>query len=137
MKLKRNIPAKAREGGFTLLELMIVLVVMMILMAIAVPLYNQHVLQAKEAVLRSNVRLLDRLVQEYTLDQGQAPQSLDDLKTKNYLHEIPKDPFTGQTDWDTEPEDTQNAADPQQPGIQKVHSHAAGNFLSGEAYSSL
>lgn len=126
----------ARYRGFTLLELMIVLTVMMILMAISVPVYRQHVIQAREAVLRSNVIVLDKAIQEYTLDKGQAPQSLDDLKTANYLHEIPKDPFTGAADWDTDPEDPQNAADSQQPGILKVHSHAAGNFTSGEPYAS-
>ena len=122
--------------GFTLLELMIVLSIMMVLMAISVPLYNRHVIQTREAVLRSNINLLDKLVQEYTLDKRHAPQSLEDLKTDGYLHDIPKDPTTGAADYDVEQEDPQNAADPNQPGITRVHSHAPGTSLDGEPYSS-
>jgi general secretion pathway protein G len=126
---------RQRYGGFTLLELMIVLTVMMILMAVAVPFYNRHVVQARESVLKSNVQTLDKVIQQYTLDKGQAPQTLDDLKTANYLHEIPIDPMTGQADWDTEMEDPTAAADPQQPGISRVHSHSPGTTGDGTAYS--
>ncbi len=125
----------ARWGGFTLLELMIVITVMMILIAVAVPAYNQHIIRAKETVLKSNLQTLDKVIQQYTLDKAQAPQSLDDLKTAGYLHELPVDPMTGQADWDTELEDPSNAADPQQPGIIKVHSHSAGTATDGTAYS--
>ena len=126
---------KQRYCGFTLLELMIVITILMILMAIAVPLYQQHVIQAREAVLHSNLQTLNKAIQEYTLDKDQAPQSLDDLKTAGYLHEIPKDPMTGQTDWDVEQEDPQTAADPNEPGIIRVHSHSQGSSNNGEAYS--
>jgi general secretion pathway protein G len=119
-----------------MLELIVVISLMMILMAIAVPLYRQHVIQAREAVLRSNLETLNKVIQEYTIDKRQAPQSLDDLKTAGYLHEIPKDPMTGAEDWDVEQEDPMTAADPQQPGITRVHSHSSGLAISGEAYSS-
>jgi general secretion pathway protein G len=122
--------------GFTLLEMVVVIAILMILLAIAVPRYNQHVIQARETVLRSDVNELDKLIQQYTLDKRQAPQSLDDLKTAGYLTEVPKDPMTGQADWDTEMEDPTTAADPQQPGITRVHSHAGGTSTGGEAYSS-
>lgn len=127
---------QARNRGFTLLELMIVITIMMILMAFAVPAYNQHVIQARESVLRSNVQTLNKVIQQYTLDKQQAPQSLDDLVQAGYLHELPKDPMTGQADWDTDLEDSTQAADPQQPGIATVHSHSSGTSSSGEAYSS-
>jgi len=110
--------------GFTLLELMIVITMLMILMAIAVPVYQQHIIQAREAVLHENLHTINKVIQEYTLD----------LKT--YLHEIPKDPMTGQADWEPEQEDPQTAADPNQPGIVRVHSHSQGTTSSGEAYSS-
>ncbi len=115
---------------------MIVLSIMMVLLAIAIPAYNRHIIQTREAVLKSNVIMLDKLIQEYTLDKRQAPQSLDDLKTANYLHDIPKDPMTGAADWDTEQEDPTTAADPNQPGIIKVHSHSPGTSLDGEPYAS-
>ncbi len=122
-------------GGFTLLELMIVITVMMILIAIAVPAYQQHIIRTKETVLKSNLQTLDKVIQQYTLDKGQAPQSLDDLKTAGYMHDLPLDPMTGAADWDTEMEDPTSAADPQQPGIIKVHSHSGGTATDGTAYS--
>ena len=72
-----------------MLELIVVISLMMILMAIAVPLYTQHVVQAREAVLRSNLETLNKVIQEYTMDKRQAPQSLDDLKNANYLQNGP------------------------------------------------
>ena len=122
-------------GGFTLLELMIVISVMMILMAVAVPLYQHHVIQAREAVLKQNLETLRKVLEQYRLDKGQSPQSLDDLVTAGYLPKIPVDPMTGKSDWVTEPEDTTEAVDPQQTGIGKVHSAAAGTSLNEGEYS--
>jgi len=122
-------------NGFTLLELMIVISIMMILMAVAVPLYQQHVIQAREAVLRQNLFQLDSLIEQYRLDKGQSPQSLDDLVTAGYLPKLPADPMTGKADWTTDPEDPNNAVDPQQTGIARAHSSSAGTALNGEAYS--
>jgi general secretion pathway protein G len=122
-------------NGFTLLELMIVISIMMILMAVAVPLYQQHVIQAREAVLRQNLFQLDSLIEQYRLDKGQSPQSLDDLVTAGYLPKLPVDPMTLKADWTTDPEDPNNAVDPQQTGIARVHSSSAGTALNGEAYS--
>jgi len=121
--------------GFTLLELMIVISIMMILMAVAVPLYSHHVIQAREAVLKQNLYQLDSLIEQYRLDKGQSPQTLDDLVTAGYLPKLPVDPMTGKADWTTDPEDPENAVDPNQPGIARAHSAATGTALSGEAYS--
>ncbi len=123
-------------AGFTLLELMIVISIMMILMAVAVPLYQQHVIQAREAVLKQNLYQLDSLIEQYRLDKGQSPQALDDLVTAGYLPKLPIDPMTGKADWTTDPEDPQNAVDPNQPGISRAHSASSGTALNGEAYSS-
>src|ERR1700761_2165044 len=78
--------------GFTLLELIIVISIMMILMAIALPLYQHHVIQAREAVLKQNLETLRKVLEQYRLDKGQSPQSLDDLVTAGYLPKIPVDP---------------------------------------------
>ena len=120
--------------GFTMLELMVVISMIMILMAIAVPLYHQHVIQAREAVLRQNLFQLNSLIEQYRLDKGQSPQSLDDLVTAGYLSRLPPDPMTGKPDWQTDLED-QNALDPNQPGIARVHSSSTATSQSGEAYS--
>src|SRR5512140_1384229 len=91
-------PARARAlarakqkgaRGFTLLELMIVIII--ILVSIAMPVYNQTIVQARESVLRSNLATLRSVISQYTLDKQKAPQSLDDLVTAGYLRQIPPD----------------------------------------------
>lgn len=129
--------AKSRAYlGFTLLELMIVISVMMILMAVALPFYQHHVIQAREAVLRQNLDTLRRVLEQYRLDKGQSPQTLEDLVTGGYLPKLPIDPMTNKADWTTEPEDSTQAVDPQQTGIGTVHSASAGTSLTNEPYSS-
>jgi general secretion pathway protein G len=124
-----------RTLGFTLLELMIVLSIIMIIMAIAVPRYNQTIVQARESVLRSNLNTLRNIIQQYTLDKQKAPQSLDDLVQAGYLRQIPVDPMTRQTDWEVVQEDTMLAVDQQDPGITDVHSASSGTASDGTAYS--
>ena len=109
-----------REYGFTLIELMIVVSIILILMAVSMPLYNQSILRAKESVLRQDLFAMRSVISQYTLDKQQAPQSLDDLVQSNYLKQIPKDPFTGQSDWQVEQEDPQCAVEPNLPGIVDV-----------------
>lgn len=121
--------------GFTLLELMIVISIIMILMAVAVPVYNQTIVQARESVLRSNLNTLRNVISQYTLDKQKAPQSLDDIKTAGYLREIPVDPMTRQANWEVVQEDTLLAVDQQEPGIVDVHSASSGTASDGTAYS--
>jgi len=121
--------------GFTLLELMIVISIMMILMAVAVPMYNQAIVQARESVLRSNLSTLRSVISQYTLDKQKAPQSLDDLVTGGYLRQIPVDPMTRQTNWEVVQEDVLMAVDQQEPGITDVHSASNGTAADGTAYS--
>lgn len=121
--------------GFTLLELMIVISIMMILMAVAVPLYSHHVTQAREAVLKQNLHQLNSLIEQYRLDKGQSPQTLDDL-VPTYLPKLPVDPMTEKADWTPEQEDPANSVDPNQPGILRVHSTSQATALNGEPYSS-
>src|SRR5215472_12325465 len=82
--------------GFTLLELMIVISMIMILISVAVPIYNQSIIQARESVLRQNLATMRNVIDQYTLDKQKAPQSLDDLVTQGYLHKVPEDPMTRQ-----------------------------------------
>jgi general secretion pathway protein G len=131
----RTLHRRHLSRGFTMLELMIVISIMMILMAVAVPAYQHHVTESREAVLKQNLYTLDRVIEAFRLDQKQSPQSLDDLVSKGYLHQVPIDPMTGKADWTTEPEDLETAVDPQQPGIGRVHSASSGTALNGEAYS--
>lgn len=145
MILDLHIPARRRvrahllhqKGmrGFTLLELMIVLSIMAILMAIAVPVYNQSVIQARESVLRSNLSTLRNVISQYTLDKQKAPQGLDDLVTAGYLRQIPMDPMTREANWEVVQEDVMMAVDQQNPGITDVHSASSATASDGTAYS--
>jgi general secretion pathway protein G len=126
---------RQRASGFTLLELMIVISIIMILMAIAIPVYNQSIVQARESVLRSNLSTLRNVISQYTLDKQKAPQSLDDLVTAGYLRQIPIDPMTRLPNWEVVQEDVLMAVDQQDPGITDVHSASNGTASDGTAYS--
>lgn len=124
------------EQGFTLLELMIVMVVIGLLAAIAIPSYTNNVRNAKEAVLREDLHTMRTAIDSYTVDKQKGPQSLDDLVQAGYLRSIPKDPFTNRTDtWTPVQEDSLLTVDQTQPGISDVHSGAQQTSSQGTAYS--
>ena len=107
----------------------------MILVSIAMPVYNQTIVQARESVLRSNLATLRSVISQYTLDKQKAPQSLDDLVTGGYLRQIPPDPMTRQPNWEVVQEDVMMAVDQQEPGITDVHSASSQTAGDGTAYS--
>jgi len=121
--------------GFTLLEMMIVISIIIILMAIAIPNYNRTVIQSRESVLRSNLSTLRSVISQYTLDKQKAPQGLDDLVQAGYLRQIPVDPMTKETNWEVVQEDVLMAVDQQEPGIVDVHSASSGVASDGTSYS--
>jgi general secretion pathway protein G len=125
-----------RSRGFTLLEMMIVISIILILMSIAMPIYNQSILRSREAVLRQDLFELRSLISQYTLDKQKAPQSLDDLVTAGYIKIIPKDPATNEANWEVVQEDVLLAVDQQDPGISDVHSASNATGTDGTAYSS-
>ena len=127
---------RSRIAGFTLLELMVVISIIMILLAIAIPMYNQSILRARERALRSDLRMLNSMIVEYTFDKQKGPQSLDDLKTAGYVEKIPNDPMTGEPNWEVEQQDDVILSPWQQdPGITGVHSASNAIGSNGEAYS--
>jgi general secretion pathway protein G len=129
-------PARSSESGFTLLELMIVMVVIGILAAIAIPSYTNSVRSAKEAVLREDLHTMRAAIDSYTVDKQKAPQSLDDLVQSGYLKVMPVDPFTLRSDtWITAQEDTLMSIDQTQPGIDDVHSGAQITASDGTSYN--
>lgn len=128
---KRN-----KSRGFTLMELMIVISLILILVSISIPAYQQSILRAKESVLKQDLFELRSLISQYTLDKQKAPQSLEDLVSAGYLKIIPKDPMTGAADWATSQEDTVLSPDQTDPGIDDVHSASNQIGSDGTAYSS-
>src|ERR1700684_2856963 len=121
--------------GLTLLEMMIVMIIMGILLSIALPIYSQAVVRAREAVLRNDLFELRKLISQYTLDKQKAPQSLEDLVQAGYLKKIPKDPRTHEANWEPKQEDVLLSIDQQDPGIDDVHSASNSMSSDGTAYS--
>jgi general secretion pathway protein G len=126
-----------KSRGFTLIELMIVISVILILVSVALPAYNQSIWRARESVLKQNLFALRSVISQYTLDKQKAPQSIQDLVTAGYFKQIPTDPMTGRNDtWTVEEEtDTIMTVDQQEPGIFDVHSGSTAVGLDGTAYN--
>jgi general secretion pathway protein G len=125
------------ERGFTLIELMVVISIIVILMSVALPRYQASILRARETVLRDDLYTLRSVIDQYTLDKQKAPQSLQDLVDAGYLKRIPKDPFTNTSDsWVPVTDDSVMSPDQSAPGIIDVHSGSEQNSSEGTAYSS-
>jgi general secretion pathway protein G len=125
-------------AGFTLLELMVVLTLIMILASFAVPTYQRSILRSREAVLREDLYTMRKLIDEYTLDKQYPPATLDDLVSAGYLRGgIPVDPFTGSNEtWQVVTEDVPLTPTQAAAGIVDVHSGSEEASLEGTPYSS-
>ena len=127
---------RKKSRGFTLIELMIVISIMLILVSMAIPAYNQSILRAKESVLRQNLFTLRSLISQYTLDKQKAPQALEDLVSAGYIKQIPSDPMTGKADWEAvQEEDVNMSPDQQETGIDDVKSSSTATSSDGTAYN--
>ena len=127
--------APARERGYTLIELIIVMAIISILMAIAIPQYQKSIRRTKETLLHSHLQLLRTVIDEYTFDKKKAPQTLQDLVVEGYLRAIPIDPIMGNDNWRTINEDSLTAVDQTEPGIYNVHSLSDLISLENTPYS--
>ncbi len=129
-------PIRNGKAGYTLIEILIVMTIISVLVAIAVPIYQKSILRSKESVLKNNLFTLRTVIDEYTFDKQKAPQSLDDLVTEGYLREIPMDPITGSNQtWHIIMEDALTSVDQTQPGIYDVRSGSDQKSLEGTPYS--
>ena len=126
-----------KPGGFTLMEMMVVISVIVILLAVAIPIFRQSIMKADETTLKTDLFTLRRMIDQYTKDKNKAPESLEDLVAAGYLKQIPKDPMTGEPNWNVTVEsDVMQYLDQTDPGVDDVHSSS--NFTSSEGtpYSS-
>lgn len=133
----RPVPAAHRppgSRGFTLLELVMVMTIIIILAAIGITSYQNIRMKAQETILKENLRQLRKLIDQYGADKEKLPQSLDDL-VPNYIREVPIDPITGEKDWQVKMDDDPYSRDGGGTGVVDVHSNAAGESSDGIPYS--
>lgn len=138
--MNRRIPgrrAAKQSKGFTLIEMMVVISIILILLGVGIPIYSHSIMRAREDNLRKNLETLNYMIYQYGQDKQKAPQSLDDLKSAGYIKSIPDD-ITGNPDtWEVESgEDVILSLDQTEPGgIVGVHSGSNQVGSDGKAYS--
>jgi general secretion pathway protein G len=124
------------ESGFTLIELMVVMLIIGVLMAIAIPNYTGAIKAAHEAVLKEDLHVMRQAIDSYTMDKQKAPQSLQELVEAGYLKKIPPDPITRSTEsWVVDQSDSLHSIDQTEPGIDDVHSGSQETGSDGQPYS--
>ena len=119
--------------GFTLLELVMVMTIIVILAAIGVASYQQIQLKAKETILKENLRQMRKLLDQFAADKEHLPQSLEEIVQAGYIREVPIDPLTGEANWDLEMGDDDVSLSGGQ-GIVDIHSRAIGEGSDGKRY---
>ena len=135
-KLPKKSGHRQLATGFTLIELMIVISIIMILIGIAAVQYQRSVQRAREATLKQDLQAMRQSIDNYTLDKQAAPQSLDDLAQAGYLRMVPRDPMTGAADWDLQFDSVVLSPEQSGTGLVDIHSHSgATSPFEGTPYS--
>ncbi|MGB7846886.1 MAG: prepilin-type N-terminal cleavage/methylation domain-containing protein [Candidatus Acidiferrum sp.] len=123
------------QRGFTLIELMIVISIILILLGMAAGMYSKHLVRARETVLKKDLQTMREAIDNYTLDKQQAPQSLQDLVDAHYLRQVPIDPVCQRDDWQVHVGDTVMSADQTGSGVDDVHSGCEQTGSDGTSYT--
>jgi general secretion pathway protein G len=127
---------RSREGGFTLVELLIVISLISILAAMGLVQYRNSVMSSKEAVLRTDLFRMRDAIDQYFADKGKYPSALDSLVSEGYLRKLPEDPITKSADtWTTVPAEPDPNNPSAEPGVYDVKSGAQGTGLDGTNYT--
>jgi general secretion pathway protein G len=133
----RNRKVRGGEAGFTLIEMMVVMAIIVILMTIAVARYDIVITKSHETVLKSDLQVMRKAIQDYTLDKECGPSSLDELVSEKYIAMIPTDPMTHGQDWVTTEDDVSLSPEQTCNGISGIRSASEGmSPITNEAYSS-
>lgn len=132
----RPLRTRTLSSGFTLMEMMIVMVLIVILAGIGLSVYGSSVQRAKEATLKEDLFRMRDAIDQYYADKNKYPGSLDDLVSEKYLRAVPQDPFTQTTDtWQTTMSDPDPSNPSQQSGISNVKSGSDQTGLDGSRYA--
>ena len=123
-----------RQRGFSLLELMIAMFILIILLSVAIPTYQRSVQQARETVLKENLWQMRRAIDQFSADKGKLPKSIDELVEAKYLREKPLDPILEKPEWDEVQGEDTNSPDGES-GLKDVMSMAEGEDSEGTAYN--
>lgn len=137
MRCRFSTPRAYPQQGFTLIELMVVMVIIVLLAGVGVAIYGNSVRNSRETVLKADLVEMRKAIDAFYADKQKYPASLDDLVTEKYLRSIPVDPITNAADWQTTMSDRDPANPSAEPGISEVKSNAQGNSMSGTPYSEL
>lgn len=130
----RNPKSKIQnQKGFSLLELMIAMFILIILLSVAVPTYQRSVQHARETVLKENLWQMRRAIDQFTADKGRMPKSIDELVEGKYLREKPQDPVSEKDEWNEIQGEDSLSPDKEQ-GLKDVKSLAEGEDLDGKPY---
>lgn len=127
---------KRRRAGFTIMELMVSMAIVLVVISVAVPLYQKSIVRSRESVLRQNLFSMRTVIDEYTYDKQKAPQQLEDLVREGYLRQVPVDPIVGNnSSWKIIMEDAGTAVNQTEAGIFDVRSGSEKISLEGTPYS--
>ena len=123
------------RSGFTLIELMVVISLIVLLASIGLATYTNGVTRSKEAVLKEDLFRMRDALDQYYADTNKYPASLEDLLSEKYLRALPVDPFTQATDWQTEMSEPDPSNPSAQTGVYNVKSASEGTALDGSKYA--
>ena len=132
----RAATVRERLRGFTFVELMVVITIIVVLITMAIPIYQRSIIRAKESVLSNNLFTMRTVIDNFTYDKQKAPQSLQELVSEGYLRDVPTDPMTGSNQsWKVIMEDATQSVNQDQPGIFDVRSGSDKVGLNGTPYA--
>jgi general secretion pathway protein G len=126
----------SRQAGFTLIELMVVISLIVILASMALVQYRHSVVRSQEAVLKEDLFRVRDAIDQYYADKNQYPATLDALVSDGYIRAVPKDPFTqSESTWQSVPAEPDPNNPVAEPGVYDVKSGSEGTALDGTRYS--
>ncbi|MFJ5446889.1 type II secretion system protein [Methylobacillus methanolivorans] len=117
--------------GFTLVELLVVMAILMLLITVAAPRYFNGVERAKESALKQTLAVVRDAIDKFHADNARYPESLEELAERKYIRTVPQDPITESSDsWQIV------APEEDMPGeLYDLHSGAEGQAADGSLYA--